>query len=50
MEEEESILSEREQAELLASLKKAETQIEAGAYVEYEPRKLKDRMLRAKRR
>jgi len=44
--EEIPVLSERERAELLASLKKAEAQIKAGNYIEYDPSKLKDRMLR----
>jgi hypothetical protein len=44
--EEIPILSERERAELLASLKDAQAQVKAGDFTEYDPKKLKDRMLR----
>jgi hypothetical protein len=44
--EEIPILGERERAELLASLKKAEAQIKAGDFTEHDPKTLKERMLR----
>ena len=44
--EEIPVLGERERAELLASLKEAEAQIKAGDFTEYDPKTLKDRMLR----
>ena len=44
--EEIPILGERERAELLASLKEAEAQVKVGDFAEYDPKKLKDRMLR----
>jgi hypothetical protein len=39
-------LTEEERAELLASLKQAEADIEAGNFVEYDSKTFKDRMLR----
>ena len=37
---------ERERAELPAALKESEALIKAGDYAEYDPKKLKDRLLR----
>jgi hypothetical protein len=46
-------LTEEERAELLASLKQAEADIEAGNFVEYDPKTFKERLItiyRAKNR
>ena len=39
------VLDESERAELLAALKEAEAQIEAGEFVEYDPETFKARLL-----
>lgn len=44
--EEIPVLGERERADLLASLEEAQAQIKAGEFTEYDPKKLKERMLR----
>ena len=44
--EEIPVPDERERAELLAALKESEARIKAGDYAEYDPKKLKDRLLR----
>lgn len=42
-------LSEAERAELVAALKDSERRIKAGDYALYDPRKMKDRLLRVYR-
>ena len=44
--EEIPVLSEKERAELIARLKEAEARIKAGDYIEYDPKKFKDRLMR----
>jgi hypothetical protein len=44
--EEIPLLGERERADLLASLEQAQAQIKAGEFTGYDPKKLKERMLR----
>ena len=39
-------VSEEKRAKLLAELKEAEARIKAGDYIEYDPKTLKDRMMR----
>jgi uncharacterized protein (DUF58 family) len=43
--EEVPVLTEQERAEMLAALKEAETRIDAGAYVVYDPATYKDRLM-----
>jgi hypothetical protein len=43
--EEATILSEKERAEMIASLKAAEARIAAGQYVEHDPEKFVDRLM-----
>jgi hypothetical protein len=43
--EEIPLLSERERAELLASLKEAEAEIKAGKGIRYDSKKFKDRLI-----
>ena len=43
--EEIPVLSDQERAELLASLEQAETRIENGQAIDYDPRTFKDRLL-----
>jgi hypothetical protein len=44
--EEIPVLGEQERADLLASLDEAQAQAQAGDFTEYDPKKLKERMLR----
>jgi hypothetical protein len=44
--EEVPVLAEEERAELLASLEQAQTCVKGGDYTDYDPKKLKNRMLR----
>jgi hypothetical protein len=44
--EEVPVLTESEREELLASLKDSEARIEAGDYTVYDPKKMKERLLR----
>jgi hypothetical protein len=48
--EEIPVLSDEEREALLASLKEAEAQIKAGRGIDYEPKKLRDRLLGIYRR
>ena len=48
--EEIPVLDDAERAELLASLEKAEAEIEAGKAIEYDPKSSKDRLLGIYRR
>jgi hypothetical protein len=48
--EEIPVLGDEERAELLASLKQAEAEIEAGKAMDYDPKKFKDRLLGIYRR
>jgi hypothetical protein len=48
--EEIPVLGDKERAELLASLKQAEAEIEAGKAIDYDPKKFKDRLLGIYRR
>jgi hypothetical protein len=44
--EEVPVLTDEERAELLRSLKEAEAQIKAGNYIEYDPKKFRERFMR----